>query len=140
MTDYLLDTNLISELLRPKPDERVVDWVGSVNEDSLFLSVLTIGELTKGVANLAASKRRASLEDWIELELIPRFADRILPIDAAIASRWGLLSARAKQHGQSLSVIDGLIAATALTHDLTVVTRNVGDFGITKARLHNPWR
>lgn len=140
MTDYLLDTNLISELVRPKPDGRVLEWFGGTDEESLCLSVMTIGELFKGVAALPAGKRRSALEDWIELELKPRFADRILPVDAAIATRWGLLSARAKQQGQSLGVIDGLIAATALTYDLTVVTRNVGDFEVTKARVFNPWK
>lgn len=139
MTDYLLDTNLISELVRPHPNDRVTDWISSVNETSLFLSVLTIGELSKGIAGMNAGKRRTVLEDWLATELKPRFEERILPINASIATRWGVLSARAKQQGHSLGVIDGLIAATALSHDLTVVTRNVADFAPTKVRLLNPW-
>jgi len=106
MSGFLLDTNCISELVRPKPEPRVVEWMGAANEATLYLSVLTVGEIRKGVAGLPQGKRRTILETWLDLELQSRFAGRIVPIDAAIADRWGLLAAEAKRRGKALSVID----------------------------------
>jgi len=139
MSGFLLDTNCISELVRPKPDRRVEAWMDAADETMLYLSVLTMGEIRKGAAGLAYGKRRTHLETWLKVELQTRFSGRILPIDAAIADRWGLLAADAKRKGKPLSIIDGLLAATALHHNLTVVSRNADDFKNTPAQVLNPW-
>ena len=139
MSGFLLDTNCISELVRPKPDPRVIEWMEAADEAMLYLSVLTVGEIRKGLAGLAQGKRRTHLETWLEVELQARFAGRIVPIDASIADRWGLIAAEAKRKGKALSVIDGLLAATALHHNLTVVSRNVSDFMNTQVQVLNPW-
>lgn len=139
MSGFLLDTNCISELVRSKPEPRVLEWVEASDENLLYLSVLTLGEIRKGVAGLQQDKRRTHLETWLELDLQSRFSGRILSIDAPIADRWGLLAAEAKRKGRALSAIDGLLAATALHHNLTVVSRNVSDFANTQVPLLNPW-
>ncbi len=140
MSGYLLDTNCISELVRPRPEPRVIDWMEAADETMLYLSVLTLGEVRKGLAGLPQSTRRTSLETWLEIDLQTRFAGRILPIDGAIADRWGLLAAEAKRAGNSLPIIDGLLAATALHHNLTVVTRNASDFANARVQVLNPWK
>jgi predicted nucleic acid-binding protein len=139
MSGFLLDTNCISELVRPKPQRRVMDWMDAADEGMLYLSVMTVGEIRKGLAGLDQGKRRTHLETWLEVELQARFAGRILPIDAAIADRWGLIAAEAKRKGKALSIIDGLLAATALHHNLTVVSRNANDFKNTPVPVVNPW-
>jgi predicted nucleic acid-binding protein len=139
MSGYLLDTNCISELVRSSPEARVLEWMEGTDESLLYLSVLTLGEIRNGIAGLRQGKRRARLESWLEIELQLRFTGRILTIDEAIAKRWGVLAADAKIKGQSLSVIDGLLAATALQHNLTVITRYVSDFANMPAPLINPW-
>jgi predicted nucleic acid-binding protein len=139
MSGFLLDTNCISELVRPKPEPRVLNWMEAADEATLYLSVLTVGEIRKGVAVLTQSKRRTQLETWLEVDLQARFSGRIMPIDRAIADRWGLLTAEAKRKGNPLSVIDGLLAATALHHNLTVVSRNSSDFSNTPVPVLNPW-
>jgi toxin FitB len=139
MSGFLLDTNCISELVRSNPEPRVLQWMDAADESLLYLSVLTLGEIRKGLAMLPQSKRRTQLETWLELELRVRFSGRILPIDASIADRWGLLAADAKRKGKALSAIDGLLAATALQHNLTLVSRNLSDFANTPAPLLNPW-
>jgi len=139
MSGFLLDTNCISELVRPKPNRRVEAWMDAADERMLYLSVLTMGEIRKGAAGLAQGKRRTDLETWLKVELPGRFSGRILPIDAAIADRWGFLAAEAKRKGKPLSIIDGLLAATALHHNLTVVSRNADDFKNTPAQFLNPW-
>jgi len=139
MNGYLLDTNCISELVRIQPEPSVVAWMEAADETLLYLSVLTLGEIRRGLAGLPQSKRRTHLEVWLETALRVRFAGRILPIDEAIADRWGVLAARAKGKGRSLATIDGLLAATALQHNLTVVSRNVNDFKNTPVPVLNPW-
>lgn len=140
MSGYLLDTNCISELVRIKPEPRVMSWMQAVEETLLYLSVLTLGEIRKGLAGLPQGKQRTHLETWLEIELGARFAGRILPIDVSVADRWGLLAATAKREGKTLSTIDGLLAATALHHNLTVVSRNVSDFAETRVQVLNPWK
>lgn len=135
MSGFLLDTNCISELVRPNPDPHVIDWMEAADEELLYLSVLTLGEIRKGLAGLAQGKRRTRLEAWLEVELRARFASRV----AAIADRWGLIASEAKRKGKSLAVIDGLLAATALHHNLTVVSRNVSDFTNAQVQVLNPW-
>ena len=139
MSGFLLDTNCIFELVRPEPEPRVVEWMEAADEATLYLSVLTVGEIRKGLAGLAQGKRRAHLETWLAVELQARFAGRILPMDAAIADRWGLIAAEAKRRGKALPIIDGLLAATALHHNLTVVSRNASDFTNAQVQVLNPW-
>jgi|SRR5579862_232385 len=112
----------------------------AADETLLYLSVLTLGEIRKGVAALVQGKHRTRLETWLEVDLQGRFFGRIIPIDSAIANRWSLLAAEAKRKGNALSVIDGLLAATALQHNLTVVSRNAGDFTNTQVQVLNPWQ
>lgn len=140
MSGYLLDTNCISELVRVRPDPGVMAWMDAAEEELLYLSVLTFGEVRKGLAELPQGKRRTHLEMWLELEMRARFAGRILPVDVSIADRWGQLAARAKSQGKMLSTIDGLLAATALQHNLTVVSRNVSDFAPTQVPVLSPWK
>ena len=139
MSGFLLDTNCVSELVRLTPDLRVLDWMESADESLLYLSVLTLGEIRKGIAVLPQSKRRTRLETWLEIDLQTRFGSRILPIDTAIADRWGFLAAETRAKGKVLSIIDGLLAATAIHHRLTVVSRNVNDFGNTHVQVLSPW-
>jgi predicted nucleic acid-binding protein len=139
MTGFLVDTNCISEVVRVKPEPRVLAWIEAADESLLYLSVLTLGEIRKGVAALPQSRRRSRLETWLEVELQARFSGRILPIDVAVADRWGLLAANAKASGKPLSAIDGLLAATAIHHNLTVVSRDVSDFTHVPVQVLNPW-
>jgi toxin FitB len=139
MSGFLLDTNCISEVVRVKPEPRVMEWIEAAEETLLYLSVLTLGEIRKGLAGLPQGKRRTQLETWLEVELGARFAGRILSIDQSIADRWGLLTASAKAKGKTLSTIDGLLAATAVQHNLTIVSRNVSDFSNTPVPVLNPW-
>jgi toxin FitB len=136
---YLVDTNIPSELTRERPDARVVAFLQNVDKEAVFLSVMTIGEICRGIAALPISQRRASLQNWLEIDVRSWFAGRIFPVTEAIAERWGHLSAVAKQQGLSLAVVDGVIAATALHHDLTLVTRNVKDFAGLGMDISNPW-
>lgn len=139
MTGFLLDTNCISELVRAEPEPLVVQWLDECDERLLHLSVLTIGESRKGIAALAAGKRRTRLETWIELELKTRFYDRILPVDAEVAERWGLAAQAKKNAGRPLAVIDGLLAATALLYNQAIVTRNTAAFAETNVSIICPW-
>lgn len=139
MTDSLLDTNVLSEFSHTgAPDHRVDQWLDSQPEESLFASVLTFAEILRGIELLPASKRRTQLEEWLT-DLQTSFATRLLPVTKAIADRWAVLSAQAQLRGTPLANIDGLIAATALEHDLTLVTRNVKHFSGLSVKLFNPW-
>jgi len=139
MSGFLLDTNVISDLVSAKPEPRVSEWIDATDEGMLYLSVLTLGEIRKGAASRPQDKRRTQLETWLEVELQARFAGRVLPIDRAIADRWGLIAADAKRKGKTLTVIDGLLAATAIHHNLTIVTRNTKDFAAAQVQVLNPW-
>jgi len=139
MSGFLLDTNCLSELVRVRPESRVTAWIEAVDESLLYLSVLTFGEIRKGLAALPQSRRRTNLETWLEVELRARFSGRILPIDIAVADRWGLLAAQAKAKGKPLSIIDGLLAATSLHYNLTLVTRNTKDVVATGVATLDPW-
>lgn len=137
---FLLDTNVISELVKRRPETKVTTWISAVDEDLLYLSVLTLGEIRKGIASLPASRRRASLEAWLDHDLALRFSGRILPIAHAVADRWGRISAEVAARKMVLPVIDGLLAATAVHHNLTLVTRNSSDIEPTGVPVFNPWR
>ncbi len=139
MTGFLLDTNVISELVKPKPDSRVKSWIDATDEEMLYVSVLTLGEIRKGITKLRERGRRVALETWLDTVLTFRFAGRILTVDMAVADRWGRLTGEAAAQGTPLPVIDGLLAATALHHDMTFVTRNSNDAARTHVLLFNPW-
>jgi predicted nucleic acid-binding protein len=140
MSGFLLDTNCISELISPRPEPDVVSWLEAVDEGLLYLSVMTLGEIRKGVALLVQGKRQTRLETWLEVDLQARFYGRILPIDSVVADRWGILAAEGKRRGKPLAVIDELLAATALEYNLTVVSRNAADFANTNVSVLNPWK
>jgi toxin FitB len=135
----LLDTAVVSELVRKSPSAAVLKWIDGQDEALLYLSVLTIGELEKGVARLPASARRTRLLSWVRRDLVERFDGRLLPIDARTAARWGAIAGESERRGKPLPVIDCLIAATALVHGLTVATRSVTDFERCGATCVNPW-
>jgi toxin FitB len=136
VSGFLLDTNVLSELIKPRSEPAVVQWIDRTDEELLYLSVLTIGEIRKRIISHADSIRRARLEAWLSSDLIVRFAGRILPVEIDVAQRWGRIRALA---GRPLPVIDSLLAATAQQHNLTLVTRNVEDVRGTGVAVFNPW-
>lgn len=133
---YLVDTNVLSELRRRRPNAAVAHWVAARPPATLYLSVLTLGEIRKGIEGVADAPRRQRLLDWLQLELPAFFAGRLLPVDEAVADRWGRLLALA---ARPLPAIDSLLAATALTYDLVLVTRNLRDFARLPVRVFDPW-
>jgi hypothetical protein len=133
---YLIDTNVLSELRNRRANAKVVTWMQARPRQSLYLSVLSLGEIRKGIEGVADPAFRQTLTDWLEVELPNYFVGRLLSIDEQVAERWGRVQASA---GRTLPVIDGLLAATALHHDLTLVTRNTKDFAGLDVQLANPW-
>jgi toxin FitB len=140
VSGYLLDTNVISELTKLQPESKVVSWFQATSEELLYLSVLAIGEIRKGINLLPRSNKRVLLESWLANDLVLRFAGRIIEVNLDIAERWGLISAQAKIAGTPLAVIDGLMAATALHHNLTLVTRNTKNVQVAGINTLNPWQ
>lgn len=136
---FLLDTMVISEPARPLPDPQVTEWLGKQDQMDLALSVITLGEIERGVHLMPDGRRRQTLEEWLDRTLPALFHDRVIPIDDDVARTWGRLSAARQRSGRPLPVIDGMLAATALTHGLTLVTRNVGDFSRLEVVVLNPW-
>lgn len=136
---YLLDTNVVSEWVKPRPDRGVIAWLGEVDEDRILLSVVTLAELRYGVARMSSSPRRARLDAWLSSELPLRFEGRVLPVDALVTEGWGQLVAKREAAGRPLGVMDAFIAATAAAHGLTLVTRNVADFS-DSVETFSPWR
>ena len=136
---YLIDTCVLSELIKKQPDRSVVAWIQEQDEPALFLSVLTFGELEKGIVKLGDCGRTQQLRDWVDHDLKRRFGGRILPVDYETACRWGAISSTAEKAGTPMPVIDSLLAATALTHGLTLVTRNTSDVAASNVPLLNPW-
>lgn len=137
--NYLVDTNVISEIMQRSPDPGVSTWFLGVDEDVLFLSVITVGEIRRGIERLMPGIRRNNLETWLTESVVDRFAGRLLPVDHRVAEEWGRVLARCEASGRRADIVDAQIAATALCHDLTVVTRNVKDFEATGVAVHNPW-
>lgn len=133
---YLLDTNIISELVKSQPSEKVTAWIKAVPSDTMHLSVLSIGEIRKGIEKMQHSSKKEKLKIWLEHELPNWFNDRLMSIDVNVAERWGRLLGEA---GRSMPAIDSLLAATALHHDLALVTRNTKDFDFPGLELINPW-
>ena len=134
---FLIDTCALSELLKPRPSRRVSEWFDAVPPEALFVSVLTLGEIRKGIEKLGGGRRHARIAAWLEKELPAWFEDRVLPVDIGVADEWGHLMASLKN---PVPTIDGLIAATALRHRFVIVTRNESDFAATGADLLNPWK
>lgn len=138
--NYLLDTCLISELVKKEPQPGVIRWLEEQSEQTLFLSVLTFGELQKGISRLSAGERRDTLQNWVKHDLADRFHGRILGLDLEIALAWGRLQGESEQAGEKLPVMDSLIAATAIAHGMTVVTRNRRDLERCRTRVFDPWQ
>jgi tRNA(fMet)-specific endonuclease VapC len=137
---YLLDTCAISELVSKQPNQRVVDWIDGIDPETVYLSVITVGEIRKGIEKLSDSKRKSVLNDWLVGELFIRFSDRILPIDLGAILAWGQMVGRLELTGKKMAAMDSLIAAIALSRDLRLVTRNVDDFKHAGINLVNPWK
>jgi len=136
---YLLDTNVISEWASGSPNPNVRKWLGLIPSHDLFLSTVVIAEIRHGIESRAHGRRRTELETWVSDQLLSYFDERILPIDAPVASCWGLVLVRAKRAGRPIDIMDGFIAATAEVHGLAVVTRNVRHFEGWGGPVFNPW-
>ena len=136
---FLLDTNVVSEWTKPRPNAGVVRWLAQVVEDEVFLSVVTFAELRRGIERLPSGARRQLLDEWLRGELPWRFEARIIGVDGAIADEWGRLVARGEARGRIIHAMDALIAATSEVHGLTLVTRNTADFQTSVKSLFNPW-
>lgn len=137
---FLLDTNVVSEWAKPRPDRGVVAWLADADEDRLFLSVATLAEIRHGIERLADGRRKDRLAEWLAEELPARFEGRILAIDRRIAEAWGVVMARSQRAGVALSAMDAFFAATAEVHDLTLVTRDTDDFRSVRVEVLSPWQ
>jgi tRNA(fMet)-specific endonuclease VapC len=136
---YLLDTCVISELVSKRPETAVINWIDSIDDEHIYLSVITLGEIKKGVEKLPDSARKEQLTAWLEEDLLSRFQGRIMGVDASVMFTWGTLTAKLEQQGTPMPAIDSLIAAIALHGNLTLVTRNIQDFHESDVALFNPW-
>jgi len=137
--NFLIDTCLVSEFKRPQPEPKVIRWLSDQIEESLYLSVVTIGEIQRGISLLADSRKKTELENWLH-SLIIRYNGRIMRLDSEELIFWGDMVAKLEKRGRTLPLMDSLIAATALSHDLTLVTRNETDFDGTGVRVLNIWK
>ncbi|GIV97587.1 MAG: ribonuclease VapC [Herpetosiphonaceae bacterium] len=137
---YLLDTCIISELITKKPNQKVVTWIDSIDPDTAYLSVITIGEIQKGIAKLSDSVRRSRIEEWLHDELLIRFTGRIIPLDLPVLLEWGNLRGALEQTGRKMAAMDSLIAASARYHKLQLATRNEDDFQYAGIPIINPWK
>jgi len=137
---FLLDTCVISELMAKRPNQAVMQWIDSVDEDRLYLSVITIGEIRKGIAKLADSSRKLELQEWLSDHLLSRFSDRIVVIDTGVMLDWGQLVGNLERLGKPMSLMDSLIAAIVLHGDFVLVTRNETDFEFADIRMLNPFK
>ena len=138
--NFLLDTNVVSEWVRPQPDRNVISWLADVDEDRVFISVISFAEIRRGVEMLPAGRRRERLAAWLAEELPVRFEERILDIDQHVAGTWGVIMARGHKIGLTLGSMDAFVAATAEAHGLTLATRNVKDFRRLGVSLLDPWQ
>ena len=136
---FLLDTNVVSEWSKPRPNPGLMAWLAATDEDRVFLSVVTIAELRRGIEDLTSGERRKRLADWLQQDLLARFEGRILPIDTQIANVWGRIVARRESNGRPIHAMDAMLAATAEVHALALVTRNEADFHLTLKSVINPW-
>jgi tRNA(fMet)-specific endonuclease VapC len=135
----LLDTCVISEFIAKQPNPRVVEFLDALDADDAYLSVITIGEVIKGIEKLPNSRRKTELRDWLQDDLLARFQGKILPLDTDVIVEWGMLTARTEIAGKVMPAVDSLIAATAIANNMTLVTRNVSDFEAAGIEIVNPW-
>lgn len=138
--NYILDTCVISELIKNASEQKVVNWIDRVDEDKLYLSVITIGELEKGISKLKSSKRKVVITEWLHEDLLIRFSNRILILDIDILLQWGKMMASLESQGIKMPTIDSLIAATAKKNNYCLVTRNESDFQNCNIQILNPWK
>ena len=138
--NFLLDTNVISEWVKPEPDRNVVAWLAEADEDRVFVSVMSFAEIRRGIELMVAGRRRERLAQWLGQELPLRFEDRILAVDPEVAVIWGVVMARSESQGHAMGSMDAFVAATAEAHDLTLVTRNIRDFEHLAISLVDPWQ
>ena len=136
---YLLDTCVISEIIKPKPNKKVISWLTHQDESELFLSVLAFGEIEKGIEKAADKVRKRRLKLWVEEDLKQRFEGRIIPIDLAVSTHWGVMQGIAEKAGKPMPTLDGLIAVSGLVNHCIVVTRNTSDMEQSTVELFNPW-
>lgn len=136
---FLLDTNVVSEWVKQRPNSGVVRWLAEIDEDRVFLSVVTLAELRHGIGRLPDGARRRGLDAWLRHDLPQRFEGRLLSVDPRIADRWGEVVARRKAVGRPIDIMDAFIAATAIVHELALVTRNTADFKPIVEQIVNPW-
>ena len=137
--NFLLDTNVVSEWTKPRPDPGVASWLADMDEDRIFISVVTLAELRHGIERLSPGARRDRLDAWLAGEVPLRFEERLLDVDAETANMWGRVMARGQAAGRPPGTMDAFIAAVVLRHDMTLVTRNVSDFEALGVRYLNPW-
>jgi predicted nucleic acid-binding protein len=135
----ILDTNVLSEVTKPRPAEGVLNWLHGLDEDRTFISIVSIAEIRRGVALMDNGRKRDALDEWLTQDLPQRFDNRIIPVEGSVALSWGDLMALAKRSGRGLASMDGLIAATAIAHDLTLATRNTKDFEGFGIDIVDPW-
>lgn len=135
----LLDTCVISEFVAKQPNPKVVTFLDELDSDDVYLSVITIGEIIKGIEKLPDSRRKAELRTWLQDDVLTRFGGKILPLDTDVLVEWGMLTARAEIAGKPIPAVDSLIAATVIANKLTLVTRNVSDFEAVEIKIINPW-
>ena len=138
--NYVLDTNVISELISKRPDRKIVEWLDRLDPNTIYLNVITIGEIRKGIEKLLPSKRRETVRDWLETDLLLRFQGRILEITTEVMLVWGELVGRLEKEGKPISAIDSLIAAIALQGNYSLVTRNEHNFQYSGVKIINPWK
>ena len=136
---YLLDTCVISELVRQRPNVRVVEWLQQQDPDSLYISFLTVGEIKKGIEKRGGDARAIKLEKWLQTTILGAFANRILPVERSVSLEWGRICGEAERTGRKRPAIDALIAATAFVHKMKLVTRNVDDMADMGASIFNPF-
>lgn len=137
--NYLLDTCVLSEFTRKQPDESVIRWMNAISEEALFISAITIGEIQRGIERLPESHHKSDLLVWMNTALMERFHQRILALDAQTMLLWGSITVSMEKYGRPMSVMDSLILATALQHNLILTTRNIADFQARGIQLINPW-
>lgn len=135
---YLLDTCVISELVKPSPNANVINWINNTPDERLYLSVITIGEIRKGLTKLPDSKKKDLLENWLN-SLLEDYDNRIYSVNMTVAENWGIIQGKAEKKGAPMASIDSLIAATAYTHNLVLITRNERDFEASNLPIQNPW-
>lgn len=136
---YLLDTNVISELISRRPDPKVISWIDGLDPDTVYLSVITIGEIQRGVEKLSDTESKPTIQEWLHNDLLLRFQGRIVPITTSVALAWGTLTAALERNGRLLPAIDSLVAAIARDGGYVLVTRNISDFAGAGIPVINPW-